>query len=226
MKEYDGDEGSLMTIALAEYQTAGKGQGQNSWESERGMNLTFSVKIYPTNVPIIRQYVLLEAKSLAIAETLRIYTDGITIKWPNDVYWKDRKISGTLSECVIAGNRIRSCILGTGINVNQETFTSNAPNPISLKQITGKDIDKDILLNAFIKNFQIYLDIINQGKLDDIHSLYLKNLYRRGGVFKYSDCNGEFMASIYRVEPEGNLVLQRVDGSLSKYAFKEVEVVL
>ena len=135
MREYSGEEGRLMTVGVAAFQSAGRGQGENKWESERGKNLTFSIKVYPVALPVMRQYVMLEAESLAIRDALAGYVDDITIKWPNDIYWRDKKISGTLSECTISGSHVGSCILGTGINLNQREFVSDAPNPVSLSQI-------------------------------------------------------------------------------------------
>ena len=101
----------------ADYQTAGRGQGSNSWESERGKNLLFSLRIRPTMVAPAQQFVLSMAGALALKSALDSYTDGITLKWPNDVYWNDRKISGTLIETSVADNMLKTCIFGIGINI-------------------------------------------------------------------------------------------------------------
>lgn len=226
LREYEGDEGRLMTVVTAEYQTAGRGQGSNTWESEAGKNLMFSIKMYPEGLPASRQFVMLEAIALAIRDTLSAYTGGITVKWPNDVYWHDCKISGTLSECTVSGRLISDCISGTGININQQRFLSDAPNPVSLRNITGHDIDREEVLDAFLGHAERYLEMVNNGQYEDIDRIYAKALYRRKGIFTYQDGVGLFEAEIERIEPDGPLVLRRADGSLSKYAFKEVKFVI
>ena len=95
MKNCDDD---TIVVAVADYQTAGRGQGTHTWESEPGKNLLFSMLMTPTWVPVRQQFLLSEAGALAVKEALDTYTDGITLKWPNDVYWNDKKISGTLIE--------------------------------------------------------------------------------------------------------------------------------
>lgn len=226
MHDYRGEEGTVMTVVVADYQTAGRGQGTNRWESEDGKNLMFSIRTHPQGVPVGRQYIMLEAASLAVRDALACHTDGITIKWPNDIYHLDRKISGTLSECTINGSTIKDCIVGTGINVNQQLFTSDAPNPVSLCQITGHETDRMALLDTVLERFDHYLGMVDAGLYDDIATLYMQSLYRREGFFCYRDRDGEFMAAIETVEPDGHLMLRRADGRLSRYAFKEVEFVI
>lgn len=222
LHDYRGEEGELITIVTSRYQTAGKGQGSNSWESERGKNLLMSVKLRPVALPIERQYVLLEAIALAIRDAIAQYAADTTIKWPNDIYVGDRKISGTLSECSFSGKYIDDCILGSGINVNQEIFRSDAPNPISLKQITGVEIDPDEILADIVEKLEQYLYAIDSGNYSLVHTLYLANLYRRKGFHPYSDAYGSFIAKVVEVQPNGYLVLEREDGTRQSYAFKEV----
>lgn len=226
LHDYKGEEGRLMTVAWTDFQTAGRGQGKNSWESERGKNLTFSVKVRPVGLPALRQYALLEAGALAVKNALRHYINNVSIKWPNDIYWNDSKISGTLSECRIHAGMVISCVLGIGINVNQSRFVSDAPNPVSLLQATGKTTDRKTLLQLFANLFVEYLDTINNGRLDDIHSEYLASLYRRNGFHRYEDGDGEFEAEIETVEKGGRLQLRRRDGRKSGYAFKEVKFII
>ncbi len=226
LREYRGEEEQLMTVVTAEYQTAGRGQGANTWESERGKNLLFSVFLHPQNIPAARQFVMLEAKSLAIRDSLSELVPDISIKWPNDIYFRDMKIGGTLSECDISGKCMKSCILGTGLNVNQLTFTSDAPNPISLCNILGHETDRKALLYKIIDRLEYYLKMVENGQHDELDNLYANALYRRKGIFEYEDTNGRFMAEIARVESNGTLVLQRTDNTVSKYAFKEVKYII
>lgn len=143
-----------MTVVVADYQTAGKGQGTNTWESEVGKNLLFSILIHPTMVPVARQFLLSEMGAVAIKSVLEKYTDGITLKWPNDVYWKDKKLCGTLIQTSIAQHHIKNCIFGIGLNVNQTEFRSGAPNPVSLVQILGYELDCEELLLEIVEAFK------------------------------------------------------------------------
>lgn len=226
LRDYRGEEGTRMTVACAESQTAGRGQGSNRWESEAGKNLLLAVKTYPKEVPARRQFVLLEAGALAVKDALERHTDGISVKWPNDVYHGDCKISGTLSECTIAHGLVTSCIIGTGININQRLFTGDAPNPTSLAIINGRDADRTDILGAFAARLSEYLDMIDGGLYDDIHAMYKASLYRRHGIHEYRDAGGGFTAAMETVHPDGRLVLSAQDGKRREYAFKEVSFII
>ena len=129
------------TTVAADYQTSGRGQRGNSWESEPHKNLLFSFVLFPEFLEARRQFLISQIVSLAIKEELDTYTDDVSIKWPNDIYWKEKKICGILIENDLIGRNISRSIAGIGININQEEFHSPAPNPVSLYQITGKQYD-------------------------------------------------------------------------------------
>jgi len=223
LKDYSGGEESDITVAVADSQTAGRGCGTNTWESEPGKNLTFSLLVYPSSVPPNRQFVLSMAKALALKAALNEYLpEGITLKWPNDVYWHDRKISGTLIELSVSGGSIQRCILGTGININQRTFTSDAPNPVSLVQVTGRETPLEEVLDKVIRHFRSYYGQVEQGRFEDIMQAYRQAMYRHEGFHRYRDSHGEFSALITGVEPDGHLLLRDDEGRLRRYAFKEV----
>lgn len=208
-------------VVWTDYQTAGRGQGSNSWESERGQNLTFSILIHPQEVKANEQFRLLMAESLAVCETLQQCLEGITIKWPNDIYWHDCKISGTLIECRLAGATIKDCILGTGINVNQRAFVSDAPNPVSMWQILKHETDREELLHQLLHNFEQQLQ-----QLATVSRRYHERLYRREGFFPYRDAMGSFKAELVGVEDSGHLVLRDDQGRERRYAFKEVTFII
>ena len=154
-----------LTVVTAEVQTAGRGQQGNRWESERGKNIIFSMLCHPTFVAPSRQFLLSQCIALAVQQTLSEYVDGVKVKWPNDIYVGDRKISGTLIECDLQGKNIANCIIGTGVNINQTTFLSSAPNPVSLKQLTGKDHDTEQVLTAIVHRFaELYEQLQNGGE--------------------------------------------------------------
>lgn len=209
-------------VAVSDYQTRGKGMGTNRWESEPGKNLLFSILIHPTWIPVNQQYLLSMAEAVALCDTLREVTDDITIKWPNDIYWKDKKISGTRIDVNLSGGILADMVIGTGINVNQTEFLSDAPNPVSLKQIIGREHDREALLKDILKRFQPLQQMLKDGGTEEIVRLYHERLYRKEGMHGYKDANGTFMAAIDYVEPSGILHLTLEDGTKREYMFKEV----
>ena len=206
----------------AEQQTHGRGQAGNSWESEPYQNLLFSVYLHPADVPANRSFVISEMASLCVKYTLDNYIPDVYVKWPNDVYYRDKKIAGILIENVLMDGKTEQSIIGIGININQRKFVSDAPNPVSLSQITGIHYERTDVLSAFRKIFKEQSKRLNDNRFDEIHKDYLDAIYRRDGHHNFSDSDGIFEAAIHDVEPTGYLVLKRTDGCLSKYAFKEV----
>ena len=213
----------------ADFQTAGHGQATNHWESEDGKNLLFSLLLRPTVIPASEQFVITEIVTLAIINALQDYIrQRITIKWPNDIYVGDKKLCGILIENALCGPTIDTCIVGIGININQELFTSNAPNPISLKQLNGRDNDREEIFEEIYQNILRYYDYLaDNWQNDDIkqslHYEYMNNLYRRVGYHNYSTPEGEkFSAEIEEIGPQGHLTLRLQSGELRTFAFKEV----
>ncbi|MDR3142977.1 MAG: biotin--[acetyl-CoA-carboxylase] ligase [Tannerellaceae bacterium] len=219
LKKEQLPEGS---VVVADYQTGGRGQTGNNWESSPGMNLLFSIVLYPEQLLANRQFVLSQITSLAVKETLDAYTDLISIKWSNDIYRQNKKISGILIENDVTGITISRSIIGIGINLNQALFESDAPNPVSLTQVTGKTYDKQEALNRFLRIFYAYYLLVLQEKFTEIKDTYMQALYRKEGYHSFSDPAGSFSARIYDIETTGHLLLQLENGEVRRYAFKEV----
>lgn len=217
-----------ITVVSAEFQAKGRGQIGNTWESEKEQNLLFSIYLHPNYVLASEQFILSQAISLAIHQTLTavLEVDDIKIKWPNDIYWRDKKICGILIENVLTGKKIESATIGVGLNVNQTEFKSNAPNPISMKQIKGQKFDRWSILEQILTRFYSYLELIKQSHKEPIVSCYFEQLYRKNAYYPYRDENGMFNAQIMDVEPLGHLILQDEQGRKRKYAFKEVEYLI
>jgi BirA family biotin operon repressor/biotin-[acetyl-CoA-carboxylase] ligase len=211
-------------VVTAEYQTAGKGCGSNSWESERGKNLTFSVLLHPTEIRAKWQFRISEAVSVALCETLERHSGAqeVTIKWPNDIYVGDRKICGILIENRLKGSTITDSIVGIGLNVNQREFLSDAPNPVSIYQLTGEETDREALLQAFLKELSKAMEM----EPEALSQAYHRRLYRREGMHRFSDSQGEFEAKVLNVLDDGRLVLLDAEGKARMYAFKEVQFVI
>lgn len=211
-------------VVHTDFQTKGKGQSTNSWESAKGKNLLFSLLIRPLYLPIHEQFRISQLCSNGIIYVLRTlapeHISNFSIKWSNDIYWKDKKLGGILIENSLQGANIISSILGVGLNINQTKFTSDAPNPISLKQITGKQYDiADILsqvVSTILEHYQ------NQDSAT-IHQEYMQNLYRREGYHPFITNGNSFTARIHTIQPDGKLILEDTAGQKSEYYFKEVE---
>ena len=207
-------------VVVADYQTAGRGCGSNTWESERGKNLLYSMLIHPTDVPVSRQFLVSMAVANSIAKVVSRYVEDVSIKWPNDIYVRDQKLCGMLIENRLKGSVIKDSIIGIGLNVNQLCFKSDAPNPVSLANLTGRMYDMEALLQKLLAVFDA-----EWADLDGVRSRYLSQLYRRKGFHRYRDASGEFSAELMTVEDDGHLVLRDVDGRTNWYAFKEVRFV-
>lgn len=203
------------SFLYAGYQTTGRGQTGNSWESAPDKNLLCSILLPPDK----NLYFLNIAVGVAI---IRLIGDEFTIKWPNDIYWRDKKVAGILIENAIVGDEVKYSIAGIGLNVNQTEFKSDAPNPVSLKQITGKDYDIDQLMKDLLHAVHEVLDEPEK----TIWSEYKSHLYRREGFWPFEDNNGRFEARIVDVLPSGEIVLQDQQSKNRTYHFKQVRYIL
>jgi BirA family biotin operon repressor/biotin-[acetyl-CoA-carboxylase] ligase len=211
-------------VVRAGFQEAGRGQGTNRWESERGRNLLFSVLLRPEHIPIASQFLLSQLISLAIVTTLhQLFPDeknSFSVKWPNDIYWNDRKLGGILIENVLQGNRIKSCVIGVGLNINQMKFCSDAPNPVSLRQVSGR---RHRVVNV-MQGILYHLFEFYTCEPEFVRSEYARWLYRREGVHLfYSAGMGRFEAAIVRVDDDGRLVVKEKTGAESGFYFKEIQ---
>lgn len=202
-------------FVYAGYQTTGRGQTGNGWESEADKNLLCSI-LLPADKNL---YFLNIAVSVAV---IRLLGEPFTIKWPNDIYYRDKKISGILLENAIVGSEITYSIAGIGLNVNQTKFISDAPNPVSLKQITGKEYDIDRMMYDLLKAVREVLVEPEQ----TIWSAYKAHLYRREGFWPFEDKNGSFQARIEDILPTGEIVLRDQEGNRRIYHFKQVRYIV
>ena len=219
LREYELPEGFVLRT---DFQSAGKGQPGNSWEAEKGKNLLFSVLLYPQHIAIDQQFVLSQLVSVAILRTLNSFCSGFSIKWPNDIYFGDKKIGGILIENSLQGSKLNTSIVGIGLNINQKTFRSDAPNPVSLRQITAKNQRRKNILQDVLNN--IY-ELYSKMDVDTIRNEYFENLYRRVGFYTYRDNKGLFEAELAGIESDGCLKLKTRTGEIRAYYFKEVAFV-
>ena len=221
----------------AGFQTAGRGQAGNGWESEEGKNLLCSILISRQPSAVSHQpFYLNVAVSVAvhrmISHQLSAVSHQLTIKWPNDIYWGDKKIAGILIENAMIGNELTYSIAGIGLNVNQTEWKSDAPNPVSLKQITGETYDLDSLMQ------QLYTQV-QKAQEEDVWDYYKAHLYRREGYWPFLEREvstaptmnakanaNAFMACIKDVLPTGEILLEDQQGKERKYHFKQIRYVI
>lgn len=224
--------GSLenLTAVAAMFQTAGKGQRGNKWSSGRGENLTFSLLLRPGQdgiraIPAKEQFYISIVSSLAVKELLGSYDLRPCIKWPNDIYIGNKKICGMLIENILGSDgMVKDSIIGIGINVNQTDFPPQLMNPVSMAKVTHREYDIKDILNAFLERFCTLL-------ADDpevLRQRYLDSLFRFGVKAEYTDTKtGEaFIGTIRGIDGEALLYVEMPDGSMRKFAFKEISYIL
>ncbi len=213
---------------FAGLQTAGKGQGSASWHGEANKNLSLSLLLKPHFLPPGKQFILNKCIALSIPAALEELSNGhiFSIKWPNDIYSKDKKIAGTLIENRIQGHLFEICIAGIGININQCDFPASIPNPISLKMLTGKSHELEHCLQVLLEKIYHYYSLLRKGEEGIINQQYLEKLlgYRQRLLFRKEDTI--FRAMITGVNEYGKLILKDEQGKLSEYGMKEVAFVL
>ncbi|MBL4715613.1 MAG: biotin--[acetyl-CoA-carboxylase] ligase [Bacteroidetes bacterium] len=217
------------TVINTKLQTEGKGQREGFWESASGQNLTFSCIVKPSFLSASEQFNLNKAVSLGIYDYVNFELDAsnfqneVTIKWPNDIYVSDKKISGILIENIIAQSKIKSSVIGIGINVNQTSFATMIPNAISIKGITQNTVDLHNALNSCLKYLEIrYLQLRN-GNTEALHNDYMKNLYKHNTWHDYKTPDGKITGKIIDITPFGKLVVKNKAGRSSNYDFKEIQ---
>lgn len=223
------------TAVFAHEQIAGKGQRGRVWDTEKGKNLILSVIIQPgalgttpgQGAPSPATLFPLSASvALGATDFLENFTRGdLSIKWPNDLYWRDRKAGGILIENVIRpGQGWTWSVVGIGININQTEFSADLPNPVSLKQITGRELDpvslaKDLCDKLFIR----YQQLQSLGA-DRIMEEYNACLYKKGQLVKLRKENRVFEAKVIGVNKFGQMEIEH--GVLERVEFGEVSWVL
>ena len=214
-------------VVSTEEQTAGKGMGSNGWESEVGKNLTFSLAVDMSILPAERQFFLSEAVPLGIVEVLDtvLPADKISIKWPNDLVYENRKLAGILINSTIKGNMMDVSIIGIGLNVNQMQFQDWPTHPISLKMITGQTYDLQPLMEQIAERILIKVEQLKSDPAT-IEQEYLKRLFRYQTWADY-EVDGKVMRLFMTgIDVFGRL--QLVDEAQQSYSFdiKEIKFVL
>ncbi|MFW0714501.1 biotin--[acetyl-CoA-carboxylase] ligase [Pedobacter sp. N23S346] len=214
------------TVIMADNQFSGRGQQQSVWQTEPGKNISMSLYLKPVFLPLDKQFYLNMAVSLAVSEGLSQFVqEGITIKWPNDIYYLNKKIGGILIENTLTGNTIKSSVIGIGLNINQVNFTESIRSKAtSLVQILQKETRLIEILEKISIFMEKYYLILKSGNYDILQKNYLKQLYHINIKASYL-YNGEiFEGVITGVEDGGRLVIQSNKGQ-EVFNFKEIEFI-
>lgn len=213
------------TVILSSFQTAGRGMDKNSWESAPGLNLTFSILLYPAFLAVDRQFSLNKAISLALTDCISNLPgvgNGLKIKWPNDIYFDGRKLAGILIQNGVKGELFDYCITGIGLNVNQENFRDYPVKPVSLKLATGNTFDPDELLIHLLGCLKTRYQQLQNGDIGSIDNDYIEHLYQYGEFHDYIFREKTIHARITGVNTYGLLVLEDKDGNSVECDLKEV----
>lgn len=214
------------TIVYTNYQTSGHGQSGNKWESEDGKNLLISIVLFPTIINPSDQFIISMSISLGIRDFIMRYISECKIKWPNDIYVKNDKIAGILIENSIMGDLIITTIAGIGLNINQDKFMSDAPNPVSLCQLTGVNHDLNQCLPELAADLDKRYNQLLSRDFERIGKEYVSHLYRLNEWSKFRDIDGVFTGRIFSVADGGRLMIERESAKISEYYFKEVDFIL
>ena len=214
------------TVISAIHQTAGRGQIGSSWEAKAGQNITLSVILYPAFLAARRQFSLTQAVALSVRDFITRYTEKpVKVKWPNDIYIGDEKVAGILIQTTLSSKGFHNCVVGVGINVNQQEFAPLLPNPTSLSLATGRTYELPPLIDAFCQALEYrYLQLkSNDGPA--ISEEYLQHLYRMGQQSLFERPGGEQFTGVIRgVNADGQLIV-RHSGGEEVFHLKEVRVV-
>lgn len=213
------------TVVMALNQTEGRGQQTNAWESESGKNLTISLILRPDFILAQDQFQVSMLISLGVSDYLKTYTENVSIKWPNDIYIKDKKIAGILIEQSIMGAHLSHSVCGIGLNVNQTKFVSDAPNPISLQIITNENYNLEDELTKLLASIEKrYLQIQN-GNPQQLEQDYLDALYWMNETHEFEDEDGDFSGQIVGISEFGQLLIKDEENEVRTYNFKEVSFI-
>lgn len=209
------------TLVITPDQTAGKGQRGNTWESESGKNLTFSLILRPSFLKIAHQFYLNILSSLAVRVTISQFLQTeVKVKWPNDIYLNNKKISGILIQNIIKKDIIGTTIIGIGLNVNQEVFSDK--KAISMKNYTEGEYAIGNVLNLLLENLEAYYIKLRSGKLKELYEEYRSHLFRLEEDHTFKSKEELFHGKIIGLDESGRLIIQSGDQQ-RVFSFKEVE---
>ena len=212
------------TVIMADHQFAGRGQQENTWYAEPGMNLTFSIYLCPSFLQISQQFMLNMAVSVGVRDALRDFLGPLLkVKWPNDLYYDHYKLGGILIENILSGVNYKASIIGIGVNVNQLIFDPGLSNrAISMSKILQRDVNLQELLGKILEHIECLYLKLKSGSFNNLHENYLKGLYKFNESALYR-CHGEMFEGVITDVAASGLLVIHSGGTEKHYNFKEVE---
>lgn len=214
------------TVIIADNQTAGRGMDGTVWESAPGQNLTFSVVLYPDFLAPEAQFYLNKAISLGLSDAMHEILPGrddIRIKWPNDIYIGDKKLAGTLIQNGVKGPHFDFAVIGIGLNVNQDHFSGEAANPVSLKISAGRDFDLEEIFRITAKHLNLRYEQLKGAVKQQIDRDYLDILYRFRQLADFTYKGKLIRARITGVNRYGQLELEIPGDKIIEVDLKEIK---
>ncbi len=212
------------TAVTANFQSHGRGQKNASWHSENGKNLICSILLRFDAMKAADQFMVNCAVSLGIFRYLERYQlPKLSIKWPNDIMSVSKKLGGILIENTLSGDKITHSIIGMGLNLNQDKFPAEIPMAVSLKQLTGQTVDRDVFLQDVLNSIQNRFELVFDNRYDELIEAYEAVLYRKDKAHMFQDASGsKFMGIIRGVSKEGQLLMEDESEAIRQFNFKEV----
>ena len=213
------------TVVVANHQSEGRGMMGTVWQSESSKNLTFSVFKNVDFLQFDLQFYISMCVSLSVADVLNEYhLKQVKIKWPNDILSEQQKLSGILIENIVKNNQLKSTIIGIGLNVNQSEF-DNLPNANSIKNVIGKPIDLDEILNSLLNSLKKRFSDLEKGRLEKIRQKYQMSLFRMDKPSTFKNLQDEiFTGYIKGVTETGQLRVLVEDNQIKIYDLKEISL--
>jgi BirA family biotin operon repressor/biotin-[acetyl-CoA-carboxylase] ligase len=212
-------------VFFAHEQFAGKGQFGKRWNAAPNENIIMSVVLEPDFLTISQQFFLSVCVAGACIDFISEYIpNGFFIKWPNDLYWRDRKIGGILIENILQGDEWKFAIVGIGININQTEFPEFLPNPVSLKQITGKTFSAVDLAKELCNKIEEKYQQLKSAGFDNLLKEYNRYLFRNNEKVRLKKENIVFETTIIEATKDGQL---HTKDAIDRYFnFGEVEWII
>ena len=215
------------TIIVTDFQRAGRGQFDRTWQSNAGENLLFSLILYPRFVAPSRQFILTQAISIGVAEALQqVCSLPISVKWPNDLYIGKKKVAGILIQTALGQQKMQYAVVGIGLNVNQVAFPKALPNPTSLSLATKKSLDRAEVLTTILEYIERWYLNLRSGQISLIEQRSQQLLFQFGEWALYRIPGGEpFSGKIVGFTPQGKLKVETQRG-IQIFNFKEIQFLI
>ena len=220
-RRYSGEPLPDLYAVYTDFQTAGRGAGTNRWHSSRGLNILTSI-YFETGLAAADQFVFNLWFATSTRRFLAKYVPDVLIKWPNDMYVRDRKLAGDLTEHSVSGTRLDFTVAGIGIDVNEEEFPGWIPNPTSLFLETGRHFDIGTLMGEYLEVLRERRPLLSTEHEAVLREEYLSHLYRLDEPHPYLIGGQRVIGIIRDIDRFGRLVLELPDGTRETYGFKEI----